>query len=309
LAAWTVVVEDEVRRVASASAGNHDGPPALHPGVLFPYVPAGQLRKGAYRGRLTERGRHQFGPVRLSTQFPFGLFSRTITIGQSETLVVFPRLGQLTEGWAARRLEALAGADRRRQRSGNEGDFYGVREWRSGDGRRLVHWRTSARLGKLVVRQFERPRSRDLAVVLDLWQPERPSTDHLENVELAVSFAATVLSDTCRQGGSSVFLAPGEAGQPCWGGPASPALLQGLMERLATVEARSDDPLPAVLADTLLRTAAGAEIVVASTRPVDLTDTARFASLWSDPALREPMRRIRCVDASSDSLAQYFRVE
>lgn len=309
LAAWTVVVEDQVRRVASAGAGNHGGAPALRPAVLFPYVPAGQSRKGAYRGRLPERGRYQFGPVRLSTQFPFGLFSRTINVGESESFVVLPRLGRLTEGWAARRLEALAGADRRRQRSGSEGDFYGVREWRSGDGRRLVHWRSSARVGKLVVRQFERPRSRDLAVVLDLWQPERPTTDHVENVELAVSFAATVLNDTCRQGGSSVFLAPGEAGQPCFGGPASPALLQGLMERLATVEARSDDPLPAVLADTLLRVAAAAEIVVASTRPIDLTDTARFAALWSDPALRERARRIRCVDSSSDSLAQYFQVE
>ena len=175
--------------------------------MLFPYVPAGQSRKGAYRGRLVERGRYQFGPVRLSTRFPFGLFSRTITVGESETLIVLPRLGRLTEGWAARRLEAFAGADRRRRRAGPEGDFYGVREWRSGDGRRLIHWRSSARLGKLVVRQFERPRSRDVAVVLDLWQPEPPAAEHLENVELAVSFAATVLADLCRKGGSNVYLA------------------------------------------------------------------------------------------------------
>ena len=306
LGAWTVVVEDQVRRVESANAGNHRRPP-LRPSVLFPYVPAGQSRKGGYRGRLVERGRYQFGPVRLSTRFPFGLFSRTIAVGQSETLVVFPRLGRLTQGWTARRLEAIAGADRRRGRPGPEGDFYGVRQWRSGDGRRLIHWRSSARLGKLVVRQFERPRSRDLAVVLDLWQPEAADAEHLENVELAVSFTATVLADLCRQGGNSVYLALGDPGSECWGGSASPVLLQGFMERLATVEARADDALPALLTDVLRRVAAGAEIVVAGTRPVDPTDVTRFAVLWSDPALRERARRIRCIDTSSGGLAEFFQ--
>ena len=115
--------------------------------------------------------------MRLSTRFPFGLFSRTITVGETETLTVLPRLGHLTESWAARRLEAFAGADRRRGLAGPEGDFYGVREWRSGDGRRLVHWRRSARLDRLVVRQFERPRNRDVAVLLDLGSLIRPATN------------------------------------------------------------------------------------------------------------------------------------
>ena len=114
-----------------------------------------------------------------------------------------------------------------------------MREWRSGDGRRLIHWRSSARLGKLVVRQFERPRSRDVAVVLDLWQPEPHSPEHAENVELAVSFAATVLADLCRKGGSNVYLGISNGGPECIGGPASPATLQRLMEQLALVEARA----------------------------------------------------------------------
>ena len=81
------------------------------------------------------------------------------------------------------------------------------------------------------------------------------------------------------------------------------------MEQLATIEGRPDDTLPALLADVLRRVAAGAEIVVAGTRPVDLADTTRFAAIWSDPVLRDRARRIRCVDASSDSFAEYFRAE
>jgi uncharacterized protein (DUF58 family) len=308
LGTWAVVVQEQIERV-TAAAGNHHGDPLACPEVFFPYVPAGQSRKGGYRGRLLERGRYRFGPLQLSTRFPFGLFSRTITVGQCETLIVLPRLGRLTEGWAGRRLEAFAGVDRRSFRPGMEGDFYGVREWRSGDSRRLIHWRRSARLGKLVVRQFAQPRSRDVAVVLDVWQPQRPTAEQLDNVELAVSFAATVLADACRKGGSSASLAIGNPDPEYLEAPASAALLQGLMEQLATIEAASGDGLPALLAGTLPRIAAGTEIVLISTRPTNLADTGRFAAIWSSPVLRERAQRIRCVDTSSEKLAELFQAE
>jgi uncharacterized protein (DUF58 family) len=307
LGTWAVVVEEQIERVTAE--GSPRGDPVACPEVLFPYVPAGQSRKGGYRGQLLERGRYRFGRLRLSTRFPFGLFSRTITVGQCETLLVLPRLGRLTEGWTGRRLEALAGVDRHSFRPGMEGDFYGVREWRSGDSRRLIHWRRSARLGKLVVRQFAQPRSRDVAVVLDLWQPERPTAEQLANVELAVSFAATVLADACRKGGCSASLAISNPGPEYLEAPATAGLLQGLMEQLATVEAAPGDGLPALLANVLPRIAAGAEIVLVSTRPTNLADPARFAAIRLSPVLRERAQRIRCVDTSGENLSTLFQAE
>jgi uncharacterized protein (DUF58 family) len=311
LGCWAVVVEEQIQRETGNGRNNHNHRRAatLRPSVLFPYASAGETRKGVYRGRLVERGRYRLGPFRASTRFPFGLFSRTITLGEPETLVVLPRLGRLTQGWAARRREALAGTDRRHQRPGAEGDFYGVREWRSGDGRRLIHWRSSARAGKLVVRQFERPRSRDAAIVLDLWQPEPHRPEHVENVELAVSFAATVLADLCRKGGSNIYLAVSNSKPECVGGPASSATLQRLMEQLALIEARSDTSLPELLAATLRQSAAGTEVVLVSTRTVDLTDTAQFSEILSDPVMRERARRILSVNTSSERLAEYFSAD
>ena len=223
-------------------ASRHCGPAFCFP--MWPPVDRGRAFTAA---NCSEHGRYRFGPVKVSTQFPFGLFARTITVGQPETLIALPRLGRLTQGWAARRLEAFSGADRRRRQAGSDGDFFGVREWRGGDGRRLIHWRSSARLGKLVVRQLERPRTRDAAVMLNLWQPERPAAEHVENVELAVSFAATVLADACHKSGSNVYLGLHDTRPQCMGGSASPATLQGLMEQLATAEARPADSLPALL--------------------------------------------------------------
>jgi len=299
---WAVVVEDEVQ---AEPARAHEKP--LRPSVLFPYVPAGQSRKGVYRGRLVRRGRYRLGPLRISTRFPFGLFCRTIVVGKAETLTVLPRLGRLSRGWAARRHEAFAGTHRRERRHGTEGDFYGLRPWRSGDSRRWIHWRSSARSGELVVRQFEQPRNRDVAVLVDLWQPPRPTPSDRDHVELAVSFAATVLSDLCRKGGSTLHL--GASGAKLLSGPASQALLQEMMERLAVVQGESADRLAELLMQALGEIEPGTEIVLVSTRPIDLSDRTRFAAPWADPTRRALLRRIRCVDVSSEELSKFFRAE
>ena len=57
-----------------------------------------------------------------------------------------------------------------------------------------------------MVRQFEQPHSRDAAIVLDLWLPAPADSARSENVELAVSFAATLAAELCRSGSSDVFL-------------------------------------------------------------------------------------------------------
>lgn len=308
LSSWAVAVEDVLQREESAAGRRPSAFLRLRPSVLFPHVRPQQSRKGAYRGSLTARGRYRFGPITLSTRFPFGLFSRKTVLDQTETLVVLPRLGRLAQGWRARHREVVAGTGRRR-RPGVEGDFYGTREWRHGDGLRFVHWRTSARLGKLVVRQFEHDESRDVALVLDLWQPNLPQERYAENVELAVSFTATALTDLCRQGGSSVYLGLYNEAPECLGGAASPTLLQGLLERLAVVEAQPDVPLSVLLDHTVRRIAKGAEVIVVSTRPVDLAGLLPPAGTSADSVLRDGVRRLRCIDASSERFSEFFQVD
>ncbi len=315
---WAVSVEEQFQREPGAGESNHshnhhlfknqqDGP--ISTSVFFPYIPAGEQRTGTYHGRLVRRGRYQMGPMRISSRFPFGLLCRKITIGRSETLYVYPRLGRLTRRWLARHRQALAGADRRQSRPGPEGDFYGVREWRSGDSLRLIHWRCSARTGKFVVRQFEQPHNRDVAIALDLWLPEHPSAAELENVELAISFAATVLADLCRQGGGKVHLGLYNGQTQCLGGPASSALLQDMMKMLAVVEPQSEDYLPALLENVLGEIALGTEIILISTRAADLSDSRRFIALCSDAAMHAAAGHIRCIDASSNELEEYFIAE
>ena len=277
--------------------------------VFFPVVEPGETRVQSYQGRLAQRGRYRFGPFHASTRFPLGLVRRTVTVEQIDTLIVCPRPGRLTPQWKRVSQAALAGSGGSRARLGLvEGDYYGLRDWRSGDSRRWIHWRTSARRNKLAVRQFEQPRTQDVILLLELWQPEHASDDQRDNVELAISFAATVAEEVCRRGGSHLGI--GIAGQEVqWKhGTGSRPMLTEVMEQLAVAQATAADRLPELLANTLPEIRRGAMTVIVSTRPVDLHDTERFACVWDDPAQRSALRRFLCIDASGDELGEYFAV-
>ena len=83
----------------------------------------------------------------------------------------------------------------------------------------------------------------------------------------------------------------------CLRGPASVALLHDAMENLATAEADHRDHLPALLDSALNQTDRGTEIVLISTRTIDLADAARFGALH-DPSRRPMLAQIRSVNTA-----------
>jgi uncharacterized protein (DUF58 family) len=301
LASWGLAIEEQIHRENGGG-----GEAAIRSSLYFPHVPAGAARRRIHRGRLPRRGRYYFAPLAISTGFPFGFFRRTVVLGGTDALMVYPRLGQLTPRWLKRRHDAFEGSRRREHRQGLAADeFYGVRPWRTGDQRRHVHWRSTARRGTLVVRQFERHHNRDVAVVLELWEPAQPREEHRENVELAVSFAATVIADTCRRGGNVLLAATADEVDGLRG-PGSIALMHEAMTQLAVAEAASEDRLPNVLRRVLSEIDLGTDIVVVSTRPVDLTDSRRLGAIWNNPTYRAAIPRIRTIDAGSRELFDHF---
>ena len=67
--------------------------------------------------------------------------------------------------------------------------------------------------------------------------------------------------------------------------------------------------LPELLVHVLGQIALGTEIVLVSTRPVDLHDDGRFAAFWSHAAARDWVRHIQCLDVQSDEFAEFFIAE
>jgi uncharacterized protein (DUF58 family) len=304
LPTWALVATDVVRR-EGASKGSR----TIRPRTLFSHIPAGGTCVTTYRGRLMDRGRYHFGPLQISSRFPFGFLRCRAVFDLRDTLLVYPRLGRLTPAWRRWQEGLESGAGRNSPRQGLlEGDFYGLRDWRSGDSRRWLHWRTSARRQSPVVRQFEQQRDRGLAVIVDLWQPAEAGPNELDAVEIAVSLAATMASDLCRAGGRRLSVAA--TGEDPWfiEGPASTALLDEVMSRLATSQASAEDQLPQTLSRLLDRIRRGTLVVLVGTRPLDVAGDARFDLIRNDPRHERRFSRLKSVDTSSNSLSELFQV-
>jgi uncharacterized protein (DUF58 family) len=210
----------------------------------------------------------------LSTQFPFGLVERRAVVTLEDELIVYPRLGHLTRQWYARHREQLEGAQQKGQRESRQShEFFGVRTWQQGDSFRWIHWRSSARHSKWVVRQFEHPQSRDLAVFLDLGLANGVGNDDKweADLEKAISFTGTIVRELCREGGNTIFL--GIAGSPLWWAraPASLAFLRVALHQLAVVEPGLSGSLANLWEQCVPEIPPGAEVVVITLNP-DLTE-------------------------------------
>jgi uncharacterized protein (DUF58 family) len=146
------------------------------------------------RGRLT-----RYGIVGITT-YPFGLAVSTVDFDVPVDLLVLPRPGRVHH---LPRLLADLGACTvsRRSRATQDGDFLGLREWRDGESLRLVHWKTTARRGRPVVRELASEDARPVHVLLALGVSHLASEARPEAAfERAVQTAATLVDGLLREG-------------------------------------------------------------------------------------------------------------
>ena len=142
--------------------------------------------------------------------------------------------------------------------------------------------------------------------MVELWQPDAPEPADFDAVELGISFAGTILADLCRRGGKWVSICTSDRDLWLESGPTSTALLHQTMRRLAEAEAHSTDRLPAAIAKLLDQVRPGTRVAVIGARPVDFSDTQRFACLWNDQRRRAWLSKMQTFDASSAELSEYF---
>ena len=130
-----------------------------------------------------------------------GLFRGRRPSPDSEVALVLPRFTSLAGRPQARELEASVAAPR----AGSGTELFGVREYRPGDSLRRIHWRSSARHGDLVVREYEPPGVQTLGIFCD---PNPATADVADQV---ARIAASEAWDCIRGGGRVMLWGPGLA--------------------------------------------------------------------------------------------------
>jgi uncharacterized protein (DUF58 family) len=143
---------------------------------------------------FAKRGVYELGPAEVGVTDPFGLLRFVRRFGEKTEVVVYPEVHELRD-FPIRGGNVEVGARGSRGQRGDE--FAGLREYRRGDDRRHIHWKSVARTGELYVKEFAVEAPRRYAVALDL---RREGLRALEaEVEDAVSAAASVLTRLARE--------------------------------------------------------------------------------------------------------------
>jgi uncharacterized protein (DUF58 family) len=145
------------------------------------------------RGPVGARG------ISLERGDPLGFFTHHSQDVEAELGLVLPRFAALASRPHVREVEASVAAPR----AGSGTEMFGVREYRPGDPLRRIHWRSSARHGELIVREFEPPGVQTLGIFCDPSPPTPEAADQIARI------AASEAWDCLRAGGRVVLWAPG----------------------------------------------------------------------------------------------------
>ncbi len=146
---------------------------------------------------LPRRGWTALGPWRLEVLLPLGFFLKSKRAADEERVLVYPRLLPAAR---AQRTAAPGGSDAIHERDhGREGDVTQLRGYQSGDERRQIHWKQSARQQRLIVTERQRRREGAVYLVLDPRLARLDDVAALERFEQAVSAVATVAVERIRR--------------------------------------------------------------------------------------------------------------
>jgi uncharacterized protein (DUF58 family) len=312
LSSWMVSAEDIV----------HTPHEQLQPAVLFACVPSRSTRDAVYEIRPAHRGLHEFGPVRVMSRFPLGLMERSIDLGLVERFVVYPRIGRLKPRWRhAAATGELASEQARTGHSASDDEFHRLREYRSGDNPRTIHWRTTARRNELMVREFQHGRSQDLLLAVDLWLPasgfsgpnatgrgSKTLAAEIERVELAVSFAASICVDHVQSATDSTIelIVSGRDTQRATAS-SGVASMGGLLERLALAQAGPAAGLAGAIRDAAGSAQGQLRQVLITTRPRNVLEAALVAQ--SESTALCDTSNFEIIEADPEVLAAWLEFD
>lgn len=302
LGAWLLTVEDQVERVLPERKLCD-----RRAMTLVDNVAPGHHRQSTYQLVFHQRGHYRVGPTTLSTRYPLNLGNSSQLFSDYSSIIVHPRQGALTTRCNELFRIERQGLSRTIARAGvSEGEFFGLRQWHNGDSQRWIHWRTTARLGELSVRQFEQQQRLQSVLILDLFSRSDEGSLHLQNAaEKAISFVATLAVELVGRGRHKMSV--GIAGKEVRVLPnvQSPVMVNDLLDHLAGTSTRSTEALPEVLEKLQSSLFRSPFLIVVSTRSNVLSELIRS---MPDSPVRRMLERIglRWINVSADDLESFF---
>jgi uncharacterized protein (DUF58 family) len=247
---------------------DHSDLPDHHASWVVSSLGANRSRGWAVRTVCRQRGRFTLGPITLTSSDPFGLFENRKRIAATSSIVVYPLVVDLPQFYLPSGELPGGGAMRRRTHYVTT-NVSGVRDYFPGDSFNRIHWPSTARTGRLIVKEFELDPTADVWLFLDmegavqadrLWQEQTEQTSRPwrgglagrsalmpSTEEYAVSLAASLAKHFLARNRAVGLVAYGQS-REALPPDRSERQLTKIMETLAVIRAVGTVPLAQILA-------------------------------------------------------------
>ena len=223
-AAFGATLLNRKRWMTSFALHLKEANPASGSGVhrFFLAIPPDGSETWLYTLTFPRRGLQYLPGLILSTRYPFGLFDKIARPALIKPILVYPAVRTLPPAEVP---AALGLGSQERHRRGRGAGLYNLRPYRAGDDLRLVHWKTSARAGSLVLKELEDEEHPQVCVIME----DPPVDASADQVEADLSYVASLAAHAIRGGAQiEVVTAEGTSGLG-----AGERHLDRILERLA----------------------------------------------------------------------------
>ena len=236
-----------------------------------------------------QRGRYQLGPTTVTVGDPFGLFHRQRVFPAQASVVVYPQTVPLP-GFRAPDGDLPGGGQHRVRVAHTTAMATGIRDYQPGDPFNRIHWPNTARLGRLLVKEFEQDPVADVWIVLDLDRNVHVGSGAGSTEEYAVTTAASLASHFLLENRAVGLVTQGHHILPDRG----TRQLMKLLELLAVVRVRQFQSVGDLLA-------ASTPLFARGTSALFVTPTARaeWLSGLEDVAQRGVRSAVVLLEAST----------
>jgi uncharacterized protein (DUF58 family) len=212
----------------------------LHDAAVPPLAPGGEAEV-AVEVTPWRRGVLRFTALTLAATDPLGLFRRLSRLPLPQTTLILPKRYPLPPIPLPGAVKYQQGGVALTSSVGQSDEFVALRDYRPGDPLRHIHWRSWARAGRPVIKEFEDEFFVRHALVLDTFTDYRHVDVFEEAVSIAASFACTMQTQESLL--DVLFVGPESY---CFTAGRGLAHADQMLEILASVRACRDRPFAAL---------------------------------------------------------------
>lgn len=213
---------------------------------------------------IPRRGVYPLEGFTLTTRFPFGFTEQRAGADLPAEVVVFPSPRPLA-GEASRSLDVSLEVPRPRSFATSPEEFRSLREYRPRDNPRWIHWKSSARAGRLLVKEFEPRASRRAFIAVDS-AADVEGEEAVRALDRVATLAASVLEHLAQQGERPEVAVVAGAEVVRFGPEMGPRETTALLECLARLAPAADPGEARLVEAALPGLRSGARVYVVSAR-------------------------------------------